>query len=85
MAKPSERNRQVIRQWEVLRELETGPRTIEQLASSVGDGGVTTRTIRRDLEALEAAHFPIYDDVADDGRRVYRLMQNAMVPARSAA
>jgi predicted DNA-binding transcriptional regulator YafY len=40
--------------------------TIDELASQCG---VTTRTIRRDLQALEEAGFPIYDDrTRDDGR-----------------
>ena len=40
--------------------------TIDRLASLCG---VTTRTIRRDLQALEEAGFPLYDDrTNDDGR-----------------
>jgi predicted DNA-binding transcriptional regulator YafY len=63
------RNAEVIRQWTILREIERargGGVTIDQLA---GMCGVTTRTIRRDLQALEEAGFPLYDDrSADDGR-----------------
>lgn len=63
------RNAEVIRQWTVLREIERARGagvTIDDLASI---GGVTTRTIRRDLQALEEAGFPIYDDRSrDDGR-----------------
>lgn len=63
------RNAEVIRQWTILREIEqaraTGV-TIDDLAQL---SGVTTRTIRRDLQALEEAGFPIYDDRShDDGR-----------------
>ncbi len=63
------RNAEVIRQWTILREIEqargTGV-TIDDLASHCG---VTTRTIRRDLQALEEAGFPLYDDRShDDGR-----------------
>jgi predicted DNA-binding transcriptional regulator YafY len=62
------RNAEVIRQWTILREIErarTGV-TIDDLASL---SGVTTRTIRRDLQALEEAGFPLYDNKAhDDGR-----------------
>jgi len=63
------RNAEVIRQWSVLREIERSRAagvTIDDLASQCG---VTTRTIRRDLQALEEAGFPIYDDRSrDDGR-----------------
>ena len=63
------RNAEVIRQWNVLREIERSRAagvTIDDLASLCG---VTTRTIRRDLQALEEAGFPIYDDRSrDDGR-----------------
>ena len=63
------RNAEVIRQWSVLREIERSRAagvTIDELASQCG---VTTRTIRRDLQALEEAGFPIYDDRSrDDGR-----------------
>jgi predicted DNA-binding transcriptional regulator YafY len=63
------RNAEVIRQWTILREIErargTGV-TIDDLASRCD---VTTRTIRRDLQALEEAGFPVYDDRShDDGR-----------------
>jgi predicted DNA-binding transcriptional regulator YafY len=63
------RNAEVIRQWTILREIErarsTGV-TIDDLASLCG---VTTRTIRRDLQALEEAGFPLYDNRShDDGR-----------------
>jgi predicted DNA-binding transcriptional regulator YafY len=63
------RNAEVIRQWTILREIERargGGVTIDDLASRCG---VTTRTIRRDLQALEEAGFPLYDDRShDDGR-----------------
>ena len=56
------RNAEVIRQWTILREIERTRglgATIDDLASLCG---VTTRTIRRDLQALEEAGFPLYDD-----------------------
>jgi predicted DNA-binding transcriptional regulator YafY len=63
------RNAEVIRQWTILREIEHARAagvTIDALASLCD---VTTRTIRRDLQALEEAGFPIYDDRShDDGR-----------------
>src|SRR5216110_1472495 len=56
-------------QWTILREIERargGGVTIDDLASHCG---VTTRTIRRDLQALEEAGFPLFDDKArDDGK-----------------
>jgi predicted DNA-binding transcriptional regulator YafY len=63
------RNAEVIRQWTILREIERSRgigATIDDLATLCG---VTTRTIRRDLQALEEAGFPLYDNKAhDDGR-----------------
>ena len=65
------RNAEVIRQWTLLKELE-GSRTstIDGLAERTG---VTTRTIRPDLIALQEAGFPIYDDLGEDGRKYWRL------------
>ena len=64
------RNAEVIRQWTILRELEASRgATIRGLAETTG---VTTRTIRRDLEALQEAGFPLYD-VAGDGAKRWRL------------
>ena len=63
------RNAEVIRQWTILRDIERARNigaTIDDLASLCG---VTTRTIRRDLQALEEAGFPLYDNRShDDGR-----------------
>jgi predicted DNA-binding transcriptional regulator YafY len=68
------RNAEVIRQWTILRDLEASRRlTIDDLA---GRTGVTTRTIRRDLEALQAAGFPLFDE-AHDGRKYWTLQQRA--------
>src|SRR3954465_8993152 len=68
------RNAEVIRQWSVLREIERSRGagvTIDELASQCG---VTTRTIRRDLQALEEAGFPLYDDKPrDDGKTPWIL------------
>ena len=55
------RNAEVIRQWQILREIEarrTGV-TIHELATQVR---VSTRTIRRDLQALQEAGFAVYDE-----------------------
>jgi predicted DNA-binding transcriptional regulator YafY len=63
------RNSEVIRQWTILREIERARNaglTIDELAALAN---VTTRTIRRDLQALEEAGFPLFDDRSrDDGR-----------------
>ena len=63
------RNAEVIRQWTILREIERARGagvTIDDLAALCD---VTTRTIRRDLQALEEAGFPLFDDRShDDGR-----------------
>jgi predicted DNA-binding transcriptional regulator YafY len=68
------RNAEVIRQWSILRDLESSRRaTIDDLAQRTG---VTTRTIRRDLEALQAAGFPLYDEV-HDGKKYWTLEQRA--------
>jgi len=68
------RNAEVIRQWTILREIEQARGsgvTIDELSTRCG---VTTRTIRRDLQALEEAGFPLYDDKsADDGRTRWRV------------
>jgi predicted DNA-binding transcriptional regulator YafY len=63
------RNAEVIRQWTILREIERARGvgvTIDELAALCD---VTTRTIRRDLQALEEAGFPLFDDKGrDDGK-----------------
>lgn len=66
------RNQEVIRQWKVLHALESSRHgaTINALAD---DLDVTTRTIRRDLAALQEAGFPLYDEHDDDGRARWRL------------
>jgi len=68
------RNAEVIRQWTILREIERARSagvTIDDLAASCG---VTTRTIRRDLQALEEAGFPLFDDKSgDDGRTRWQI------------
>jgi predicted DNA-binding transcriptional regulator YafY len=67
------RNAEVIRQWTILREIERGRVgvTIDELAALCD---VTTRTIRRDLQALQEAGFPLFDDKsADDGRTRWKV------------
>ena len=67
------RNAEVIRPWTILREIERARAgvTIDDLASLCG---VTTRTIRRDLQALEEAGFPLFDDKSlEDGRTRWQI------------
>ena len=68
------RNAEVIRQWSILKQLEASRRvTIDDLARETG---VTTRTIRRDLDALQEAGFPLFDEV-HDGKKYWTLEQKA--------
>lgn len=68
------RNAEVIRQWTLLRHLAAGrTNTIPRLS---GELRVTTRTIRRDLAALQMAGFPIYDETVN-GTKFWRMDQRA--------
>jgi predicted DNA-binding transcriptional regulator YafY len=66
------RNQEVIRQWKVLHALESSRHgaTIDALARELT---VTTRTIRRDLAALQEAGFALYDEKDDDGKTRWRV------------
>jgi predicted DNA-binding transcriptional regulator YafY len=69
------RNSELIRQWTVLQHLAAGRgSTIPKLANELG---VTTRTIRRDLDALQTVGFPIYDEVVN-GTKFWRLDPGAL-------
>src|SRR3990170_2635854 len=66
------RNAEVIRQWQILREIEahrTGV-TIHELARAAR---VSTRTIRRDLQALQEAGFAVYDEGEDNETKRWRI------------
>ena len=69
------RNDQVTRQWLLLQKLETSRgATLQELAASLPeDLSRHPRTIRRDLEALEAAHIPLITE-RNNGRTRWRLM-----------
>ena len=71
------RNQEVIRQWRLLHALESSRHgaTIDGLASELE---VTTRTIRRDLAALQEAGFALYDEHDDQGRVRWRLDGQAL-------
>ena len=66
------RNAEVIRQWQILKSLEasrTGV-TIHELARQVS---VTTRTIRRDLQALQEAGFAVFDEGEENETKRWKL------------
>ena len=71
------RNQEVIRQWRLLHALESSRHgaTIDGLASELD---VTTRTIRRDLAALQEAGFALYDERDDNGRVRWRIDGQAL-------
>ena len=61
------RSGEVIRQWRLLREIEASRGvTIRNMAELAG---VTTRTIRRDLDALQEAGFALYDEMYEGQKR----------------
>ena len=66
------RNAEVIRQWKILKRIEAGRYTSSQDLAE--EHGVTERTIRRDIEALQEAGFPLYDE-RSDGRKIWRLVE----------
>lgn len=66
------RNAEVIRQWQILKAIEasrTGV-TIHDLAEHAG---VTTRTIRRDLQALQEAGFALFDEGGEHDTKRWKL------------
>jgi predicted DNA-binding transcriptional regulator YafY len=66
------RNAEVVRQWKILKRIEAGRYTSTQALAE--EHGVTERTIRRDIEALQEAGFPLYDD-REGGRRIWKLVE----------
>jgi predicted DNA-binding transcriptional regulator YafY len=71
------RNDQVTRQWHLIRHLEDATRgaTLPELAAALPSELTRHhRTIRRDLEALEAAGFPLLTDRVE-GRVVWKLVE----------
>ena len=70
---PMERHTEIVRQWRILLGLEEKARGITLAeAQDVAGDGVSDRTIRRDLDALTQAGFPI-ETSKRDGKTVYRL------------
>lgn len=68
-----ERHSEIVRQWRILLALEGRARglTLAEAGELAGDG-VSERTIRRDLDALAQAGFPI-ETGKRDGKTVYSL------------
>src|SRR5947207_15617525 len=66
------RNAQLIRQWAILKQIETNRWTT--ILDMVGHHTVSTQTIRRDLAALMEAGFPLYDE-RYDGKVYWRLSE----------
>ena len=66
------RNAEVIRQWQILREIESRRVgvTIHDLARLVR---VSTRTIRRDLQALQEAGFAVFDEGEENETKRWKL------------
>jgi len=77
------RNDQITRQWHLLRQLEGSlGRSLQELVDNVPDDyPKNARTVRRDLEALEAAGYPLVADRVN-GRTRWRLMEGfSNIPA----
>ena len=70
------RNDQITRQWHHLRQLEGLPgRSLQDLVDNVPDDyPKNARTVRRDLEALEAVGFPLFIE-RHNGQTRWRLME----------
>jgi predicted DNA-binding transcriptional regulator YafY len=68
------RNDQITRQWYLLRRLEgSSGLTLHELVDAVPDGyPKNDRTVRRDLEALEAVGFPLVTE-RHNGQTRWRL------------
>jgi predicted DNA-binding transcriptional regulator YafY len=76
------RNDQLARQWHILRRLE-GRRgvTLQELAAGLPDDFPKhLRTLRRDLEALETAGYPVLNERLD-GQTRWRLTDGSRAPA----
>jgi predicted DNA-binding transcriptional regulator YafY len=66
-----QRNKEFIRQWRVLRAIESAAdMTVQKLAAA---NKVGVRTIRRDLVALQDAGFPLYTEQPPAGPHYWRL------------
>ena len=73
------RNKELIRQWTMLQKLAARRTTIQSLTDDLGVG---SRTIRRDLDALQSAGFPIYDETVN-GTKFWKLDSKELLTALS--
>ena len=74
------RNAEVIRQWKILKRIEKS--RYVTAADLAEEHGVALRTIRRDIEALQEAGFPLYDD-RESGRKIWRLLEGYQQKAQA--
>src|SRR3954466_10631836 len=65
------RNTELVRQWEILRDIDSA-RTGIPMARRGAARGVPPRTIRRDLDALGRAGFPVFDEKVN-GTSMWKL------------
>ena len=71
VATPDKRHTEIVRQWNILRAIGSAADvTINSLAM---EHAVSTRTIRRDLDALQSAGFPLYEHPCPGGPHHWRL------------
>ena len=85
----SDRGRAFVRLFVALQTLQAarGGVTLEQLAEECG---VTTRTVRRDLEVLQEVGIPLVDelvdvDATDRPKRFWRVLGRSLADVRPAA
>ena len=72
------RGDQLARQWKIFQAL-VNSRCGKSVADLAGDLGCHQRTVYRDLDALEAAGFPVYTEF-ENGRNLWRLVDSARKP-----
>lgn len=66
------RDKQLVRQWQLLKHLQTRGRGFA-LTELADEFGVNSRTIQRDIEMLQEVGFPIESETVDYGKRLWRL------------
>jgi predicted DNA-binding transcriptional regulator YafY len=76
------RGDQIIRQWKILRRLEAAASTELTVTELAEEGGRSPRTAYRDLEDLQSAGFPIYQERSEKGS-CWKLLDSyrAKIPA----
>src|SRR5688500_1798793 len=65
------RNNELVRQWEILRAID-GARNGIAIAKLASERGVHSRTLRRDIDALQRAGFSLYDEKVN-GTSMWKL------------